>query len=223
MHQVRKLQDDFPEQYKCLIKLFGEREVRSKACRLDQIHQVCEKAWGENTKRLSGTKVKYLLIAEAPPWSEGESVRYFYLTFNKDAGWITGVWNVFYENDPPKTACEYLNQLAKKGFLLIDSLPFAMPYTTPMRKRPSYKRLVECCSDYVEKKISDPMIKWSEDVKVAFAFKHHGRALLETFPRGITLPTGRRVPFQKEMIAATSSGFPTRNSLRTVWGMQNDG
>lgn len=222
---MKILQKKFPNEYERLNAIFGEPEG-SKSDRIDEIYKDCEEQWEKNLERLNGIEVKYLLIAEAPPWSESGVVRYFYGTFvegnnGKPISWIRDLWTVFYPRDDTEKydTEKCLNKLAQKQFLLIDSLPFAMKYNSNIRKKNEYKEIIKSCS-YFLSKVCDKRIKWTNDVKVAFAFQLNGEALIEAFPDGIKLPSGQHIEFKKEMIAATGCGFPTCTSLKKRWGMK---
>jgi hypothetical protein len=232
MNQTPNLKEEFPEQYDKLVLLFGNEKVQSKLDRLNIIYASCEKAWKRNLDRLSNTEVKYLLIGEAPPWSLGDVPRYFYETFDKgdkdDNGnrkrpiqWIRGLWKVFYPTPPPSDNDESLRMLAESQFLLVDSLPFAFNYESSDRDTTEYKELVRSCREYLMMKLNCNGINWSNDCKIALAFKRNGLAVIGSFPEGITLPNGQNVVSGKANIAATGSGFLTTTSLRRIWGIED--
>ena len=119
-----KLSEKFPECFEILKRIFGDDVVIPKEYRIDEIFDKCERKWQENLNRLKNIKVKYLLIAEAAPWTAEGEVRYFYNTF--DGNWVKRIWYAFYDIPFPDDMEYGLDCLAKKQFLLIDSLPF--PY-----------------------------------------------------------------------------------------------
>ncbi len=58
-----------------LSKLFGKSYVERRLRRLDWIFGESERYWKDNLARFGDQSVKYLLLAEAPPWrKEGEEV-----------------------------------------------------------------------------------------------------------------------------------------------------
>jgi len=65
--------------------------------------------------------------------------------------------------------------------------------------------------------INDRRINWSEDVKVALAFKLNGRAVIESFPDGICLPTGQVLSLSEESICVDGSGYTSPQELRNVF------
>ena len=221
MNRTPNLEEEFSEQYDQLVSLIGGDEMRGKAARLNEIYGACEAAWNRNLYRLRNTDVKYLLIAEAAPWSGGDLTQYFYETFDKDDNgkpiqWIRSLWKVFYPCPPPNDIEQSLRMLAQSQFLLVDSLPFALSYKS-YRKNPEYRELVLSCSEYLRMKLQCDRINWSNDCKVALAFKLNGLAVIESFPEGITFPNGRNIVLGEANIAATGSGFLTNTSLKQVW------
>lgn len=171
--------------------------------------------WEENLRRLRGIKVKCSLIGEAPPWTEVGVVRYFY--HNCDGAWVNRVWKAFFDVPKPADPEEALVQLANKGFLLVDSLPFAVSYSG-RRNKTGYRQLVESCSSFLTEKINNVRIQWADDVKVALAFKVNGRAVIRSFPDGIRFPTGQVVQLTGELICADRSGYTSPKQLRSVCG-----
>ena len=67
-----------------LEELFGKEEVSVKLDRLKYIFENTEEKWAENLKLLKNSEIRYLLICEAPPFSEIEPPKYFYNYHNKN-------------------------------------------------------------------------------------------------------------------------------------------
>ncbi len=204
-----------------LAEIFGDDECQFKKERLKEIFEVSNNAWNKNLELLKGDEVEYLLVGEAPPWSSHGKVIYFYTTFDNSNGgrpitWIRGLWKSLIDEPPVSNVDENLKKLAKRKFLLIDSLPFAMPYTTKIRKTTEYKNLVNQCGAYFLEKIENHNIQWSKSLKVAIAFDCHGKALIERFPDGISLPNGVNIAL-RGAIATSGNGFPTMKTLSQKW------
>jgi hypothetical protein len=71
------------------------------------------------------------LIGESAPWRDsGDIISYFYETL--DGAWVDRVPSVFFQSKPSQIQ-DCLRKLAQKQFLLIDSLPFPMPFTPKFR------------------------------------------------------------------------------------------
>ena len=211
------LQDDFPQAFNGLTDLFGEVHVLDKLDRLDEIYESCENAWENNLDNFDDSRVvRYLLIAEAAPWTYFGPVSYFYNTLS--GAWVSRGLHAFFEEIPiDQQAC--LEALAHDGFLLIDSLPFAMPFTTRHRRKPEYCNLINLSSDFVLSKIQNRRIKWADDVRVALAFKWNANRLIDVFPNGLELPTKQTLHLNHDIIAADGSGYTSTARLREIWGI----
>lgn len=78
---MSRLADRFPAAMDSLDVLFGRGFIAERADRLEEIFAVTEQAWERNLSRLVGVPVRYLLIAEAAPWTDaGKKPSYFYET-----------------------------------------------------------------------------------------------------------------------------------------------
>jgi len=161
-------------------------------------------------------KVKYLLIAEAAPWTESGVVRYFYNTC--DGSWVNRIWRTFFDSPKPADVGEALSNFANRGFLLIDSLPFAENFSG-RRTRDRYQKLVNSCSSFILEKINNDRIEWADDVRVGLAFKINGMAVIESLPEGIRFPTGQWVRLTGKLICADGSGYTSPTLLRSVFGL----
>lgn len=218
MEGIMKLEIDYPNQIEILKELFGSNEVDSKLNRLNDIYKKTEEKWRENLKRLKDFPVKYLLIAEAPPWIEQGEVQYFYNNF--EGSWCRRIWRAFSKENKQPSPDECLEMLAKKGFLLIDTLPFAMKYTSAKRKKPKYKELIDKCrEDFFMKKVNDQSIRYAEKVKIAFAFKLNAEAVIEALPKKLKLPENQEITIDKLLIAADRSGFTSSTELRKIFDL----
>jgi len=160
--------------------------------------------------------VKYLLITEAPPWSTEGDITYFYHGFDAP---LKQVWKTFFCSPPPKEPIQAFNKLAETQFLLIDSLTLPVKYESRDRKKALYSDYVRKC-DYLVSKINHPDIKRSNgDVRIAFAFKLNGKAIIRAFPDGIRLPTDQRKKLTEELIAADRSHYPNPERLKRIYGL----
>lgn len=209
---------EYKNQIEVLKELFGGEEVNSKLNRLNDIYKKTEEKWRENLKRLKGFPVKYLLIAETPPWIEQGEVQYFYNNF--EGSWCRSIWRAFSQKNKQPSPDECLEMLAKKGFLLIDTLPFAMKYTSAKRKKPTYKELIDkCLKDFFMKKVHDQSIRYAENVKIAFAFKLNAEAVIEALPKKLKLPESQEITIDKFLIASDRSGFTSSTKLRNIFDL----
>ena len=124
MSAERNLKTEFPEALNKLPK----RKDGSRIDRLNEIFNVTEQKWELNLQRLivNETKVKYVLIGEAAPYSEVDNeIKYFY-NEKLESNWRTRIYKAFFGNSTTHSTPELrLQALAQKGFLIIDVLPFA--------------------------------------------------------------------------------------------------
>ena len=205
------LADRFPKAVQALEKLFP-RDIGAYRSRLDEIFQVTEQAWDRNLSRLKNKTIQYLLIAEAAPWTEpGRHPRYFYERLD-GLGCILSAFDA-----PTHDAEAALSFLADRGFLLVDTLPFAMPYSEKKaRGRPAYLPLIKASQDYFLGKLHDRSLQWSDHVRAALAFEVHGSKTIEAYSGGIDLPSGR-VPISKDDIAVNPAHYTCAHELRRVF------
>lgn len=207
------LQDTYHLAYEDLLEL---GVVSSEMLpRLNEIFEFTEQKWNDNVvQRIKNRNVKYLLIAEAAPWSPSDPPTYFY---GQPSSSLHGrVLNALYDrkNRPPQAVV--FDKLAEKGFVLIDTLPFAAKYTTNHRTEQAYIKAVRnCVANYFLRKIN--MLNWADEVKVAFAFFHNGQAILNALENTLPLPDGRTISISNEMIVADGSGYPNPDKLRLVY------
>jgi hypothetical protein len=109
-----------------------------------------------------------------------------------------------------------LDELAKRQFILIDSLPFAMKYSSSQRGSSHYQTLVEESLPFLMEKVSHSAIKYDEDIRAAFAFKLNGFAIMSALPNGLALPTGQVLTLTEDLIAADGSGYTNSERLRQI-------
>jgi hypothetical protein len=210
------LADQFPDAKDALRKLL-DKKIPDQLMRLDQIFNLVECAWKRNIKRLQDKPVQYLLVAEAAPWTEtGIPPRYFYESL--EGQWVGRILRTFFSAsecrpEPNETRSEFtervLLKLADKGFLLIDTLPFALRYTTQVRMGKNYLELLQASKAYFYTQLNDPGLKWANNTKIALAFRWNGIRVIEAYGK----------PFSESLIAADRSGFTNTRCLRVIWGL----
>lgn len=183
--------------------------------RLDEIYRVVESAWEGNLKRHKGKPVRYLLIAEAAPWTENGRPSYFYEAL--EGAWVNRILRTFFGKDRPGTDEEAWSKLADRGFLLIDTLPFALKYSTPIRKSDEYLRLLRVSKDHFYEKLNDPRLVFADDLRVALAFIWNGRRVIEAYNSEIEIPPDRKIPLNESLIAADGSGYTSSRLLGDMW------
>ena len=73
---MRSIEYIYPKEYEALMRLFGAGEVEAKIARLNEIYFHAETKWNDYLNQIPNGEVKYLLIAEAPPWSNSGTPKY---------------------------------------------------------------------------------------------------------------------------------------------------
>lgn len=217
------LEERFSEETSLLSQLCGYSNQLLPLA-LNQIFQVTELRWNENIdriKRLNG-KVRYLFIGEAAPSTQENNhpVRYFYNT--NDGAWCDPIKRAFLSNEEmSRPIDERLEKLAMRGFLLVDTMPFAENYSVKQRRnRIKYRRLVtKCLQSFMLPKLNDSKIPWAENVKVAFGVRRNARIVINSMPNGLALPNGQVVLVSEELIATTGAHYPGTTKIRSVFDL----
>ncbi len=156
--------------------------------------------------------IKYLLICEAPP----SSGNYFYKSTN--IGLFKTVWKTFFLNDVCKNPEDAYWCLLDRGFLLIDTLPYSMIYTSRDRHKIEYADLVKTCLPYWLNKL-DRYVSFSPDLKIAFGFKLNGLSVIKACNQVLPL-NSRNYQISESKIAASGSGQPTTKILEQIFETQ---
>lgn len=167
--------DIFTKNLSLLKKLFYEEVDEDRIEFLREVFIKTEDAWYKNVRRFSSKVIQYLLICEAPP----DTGDYFYINFKKPL--FNTVWNTFFPNEKALNSEDAYTKLAEKGFLLIDTLPYSINYSSKrsIRKSDEYGDLIWECKDWwLEKLNSNFTFANSSELKVAFGFKLNSEKLI---------------------------------------------
>lgn len=189
--------------------------------RLLEILNTTEHAWNANLdrfNRLNGTPLQYILICEAPPWRpNGEEIAYFY---SQTSGSILKtVWRAFFNNNNVPNDAHLL--LAQQGFLLVDSIPYSMKYTSHQRNRVAYQTLVTNCLNCTIGKINAHQINFAANVKIALGFRLNAIAFMNATNNVLQIGNGiDPINLTEDNIAADGSGNINSNRLRAIFGIQ---
>ena len=110
-----------------------------------------------------------------------------------------------------------LKILAAQGFLLLDSIPFAMNYKKK-RPRRRYDKLVGLtATTYLQTKIDSSALEWSPEIRIAFAVKRNACSILRLITQ-LTMG-GRHHSLSSRMIAVNRAGNPDASKLREIYGL----
>ena len=173
------LEREYPQEAAVMAKLCGFTYDGLLPAHLNTVYGVTEVKWEENVQRLvnNNTYIKYLVIGEAAPETLAGEVSYFYN--NCHGSWCKAlVEGVIPWHRVPADTEQKFEELARRQFLLADTMPFAINYSVANRRgKKEYKELVRMCANsYLRKKLFDPRLKWTDEVKVAY-YIIPGRAL----------------------------------------------
>lgn len=202
---------------KALADLFSPEEVARRLPRLTQIHERTERIWDKYTARLRDGRVRYLLIAEAPPWAESDPPQYVLDPNSKPRTLMRALRTAFLGDQGSTLKIEaVLDHFAKEGLLVVDSLPFSMPYTSKLRRSSAYRKLVALSlSSYMYPKLERPSLHFDPDLEIAFSLELNARAIMEASK---TLQIGGHgIPLSSELIGTGSNHYPDAAKLRALF------
>ncbi len=217
------LTDLFPAANQALNNLLTP-DIRNQLDRLDEIFQHVENSWKVYLERHRDKEIRYLLIAEAAPWTaSGTQHRYFYTA--PEGAWARRILKTFLGQHRYDTDTS-LSMLADNGFLLVDTLPFALKYSTRIRMGDDYFQLLKASKDHFINKLNNSGLTWHEDVKVALAFRCNGYRVIEAYGRKIELLDGAQkitLGLNESQIAADDSNYTSTRRLREIYGLPDLG
>ena len=212
------LEKRFPTEVAILATMFSQSRVAALLPRLNEIHEFAERKWRDYVARLPEGKIKYLLIAEAPPWSPNGVPQYVLDPGSYSRTLMRALRKVFL--DPVVAirvgADEALAEFARQGFLIVDSIPFSMDYSGK-RSSTKYGTLVgRTARTYLQEKLTSPSLAWSRDLRVAFSIKLNALAIMKALSHQLTLGE-TNVVLVPEMVAVNGAGYPDPAKLRAVY------
>lgn len=166
--------------YEGLEKLFIKKDFFDKDMeQMKKLAKDCHVFWLNQVKSFKGSSIKYILIGEAPPFSE-DDVAYVYNPASKNTHWQTRILKAFSIDEESKE--DAFAKLRDEGFLLIDLFPYPAKFNK-VHGRKAYKELIDLSVEhYLPKLLQLLDDKLNKDVKVAFAMKrfgHHINRVLE--------------------------------------------
>ena len=221
---IMRLEHKYRRGFELLIELFGSEMSDSTVARLNKIHDRTEAIWHRYVAMIPNQTVRYVLFAEAPPWSASGQPQYILDPESRPRTLMRALCCAFFGGPVYKDAGvpRTLEMLAELGFLVIDTLPFAMDYGDK-RSRRAYGQLVaDSCSTYLEDKLAAPELNWSDEVRLAFGFKLNALSVINSLGGEIALKGDVR-PLSEEMIAVTGAGYPDGRRLGEIYGLSVKG
>jgi hypothetical protein len=224
--------DKFPDEFEILESLFRVSELRDNLLRLEKIFCTTEALWKDRVSLIPNKEVKFLLIGEAPPWTKSGNINYIYNPETKPSIFLQAICKAFFKKLIYEEigVQETLTMLGDRGFLLCDSIPFAMSYSDPsamndssdhkrnIRNREYYRKLIKMTSrSYLQPKLSNSGINWSNNIKVAFAVFMNGKSLIEALNSKLNLGNGLTLSIDTDHIAVNKAWYPCSNELRRIY------
>ena len=215
------LDKDYKRELRVLEDLFGRETVASNLPRLQKIHDYTERKWRAYARQVPDGRVKYLLIAEAPPWSAEGTPEYVLdpkssprtLMRALRSGLLTKAEATTLGPDAALAA------FARMGLLIIDSLPFSMSYSG-RRSSPHYSRLVELAApSYLMPKLTS-VVDWAADLRVAFSVEGNALALIRALDGRLDLGVVQ-VAIGPELIATNAAHYPDAVKLARIYGLRS--
>jgi hypothetical protein len=208
----------FPDAFEVLVRLFGKADVQAKLGRLDLIFQHAEHWRKQYIAGLPDRRVKYLLIAEAPPWSEAGTPQFVLDPTSRPRTLLKALRKAFCATALPVNSPKLLATLAGSGFLIVDSIPFSMDYSS-RRDRALYQALVnESVRTYLLPTLNSCGLALSGNLRVCFSVMKNARAIMNTLNRNLTLGS-YRLTLTEEMIAVNGSNYPDAGRISALFGL----
>jgi hypothetical protein len=199
-----------------LQELFTNEEVQERLPRLKKIHRHATSYWHEYVEHLGDNRVKYLLIAEAPPWSPcGEQIQYVLDPKSHSRTLMRALRGAFLTVSK-LPADEALAEFARQGFLIIDSIPFSMEYTSNKRKSAKYQELIGITVNAVLEALRASSLRWSRDLRVAFSVKRNALSVIRALGGRLDL-NGTMLNLSEALIAVDEAGYPDAEKLRALF------
>ncbi|WP_454727939.1 MULTISPECIES: hypothetical protein [Cupriavidus] len=205
----------FPSEFAALRGLFGSDRIDAALPRLQAIYDYTEAKWQAYAAQLPDGLVRYVLVAEAPPWSEHGVPQFLLDPASRVRTLMRALRKVFPGAADGSTA-DALAILARHGFLLLDSTPFAMNYAAK-RASPRYEALIGLTTrTYLQAKIDALPLTWSPSLRVAFAVKRNAGAIIHG-SGGQLVFGGRPHAISMDQVAINGAGYPDATALRDLY------
>jgi hypothetical protein len=216
------LEERFPIELSILKKLFGDAPVASALARLNQIYEYTEDKWRLYLALLRNKRVRYLLIAEAPPWSTTDVPQYVLDPTSRSRTLMKALRRAFLSPSDCNQldAGEVLAEFARRGLLIVDSVPFPMDYSKK-RSHKEYDCLVQLTAkSYLYEKLRSAELSWSSELRVAFSVKRNAFSVMKGL--GHQLKLGEvKLTLGPEQVAVNDAGYPDADKLKVAYALSD--
>lgn len=216
------LQKRYQRCFEAVERLYGGSVPTETLKRLNEIHKHTESIWADFVSMIPHGLVKYLLLAEAPPWSRTGRPKYVLDPEAEARSLMRALCRAFFDRSPEEMTSpdDTLRLLADCGFLIVDTLPFSIDYTNRGRQLKAYRALVSAsCSTYLREKLDNPALIWSKQLRIAFGFRVNARSVISALEGRITLGD-RAHTISEDLIVAGRAYLPDGELLRAVYRLR---
>ena len=210
------LEQSYKKEYEVLKGLFKAGYVEDRIERLNFIHEYTESIWDEYIKLIPNKTIRYLLIAESPPWSEDNNPQYFLDPTSRSRLLMNAFKGAFDYKSQYYKPENVIKHFAKKGLLLIDSIPFSMCYKS-VRRRPKYEELVNLSvKSYMLNKLVGSKLRFNKDMKIVFGYKVNAINVIKSL-NGVLDLNGNKFILNEKMICANyKSNYPDAGKIKEI-------
>ena len=214
----------FSEALALLEALYSPEQVTAEMARMEAVFAESEQLWADYLAQVPERKVRYLMIAEAPPCTDSEVLQYIFNPAARPRTLITALVKAFFGDPIYKEIgmAATLAELADRGFLLVDAIPFAMPFSKGgKRGKTGYGELIQATArSYMLNKLNASGIQWDPDLRIAFSLRKTAEAVIAAFPEGIPFEAlGKSVPISDEMVAVNAANYPDAEKIKALYGL----
>ncbi len=212
----KPLEQSYKKEYEVLKGLFKAGYVDERIERLNFIHEYTESIWDEYIKLIPNKIIRYLLIAESPPWSDEKTPQYFLDPTSRSRLLMNAFKGAFYCKLPNITPKNVISCFAEKGLLLIDSIPFSMCYKS-VRRRPKYEELVNLSvKSYMLKKLIESNFRFNKDMKIVFGYRVNAINVIKSLNGVLTLNENKFILNENMICANDRSNYPDAGKIKEI-------
>jgi hypothetical protein len=165
-----------------------------------------------------------LLLAEAPPWSENGNVNYFYNPSTPASNFMQSITKAFFgefiHKDKSIGYEGALKALAEKGFLICDSIPFAIDYSNGSKRgNKYYQQLINLTvNSNLMNKLNSNGLRYSLELKVAFSLKVNAKAVSKAMNASLNLSAHSQViDLDESMIAVNGANYLSHVEMMRIY------
>lgn len=115
-----------------------------------------------------------------------------------------------------------LAEFARQGFLIVDSIPFSMEYTSNKRKSVTYQQLIGVTVSALQEALRSSPFRWSRNLRIAFSVKLNALAVIRALEGRLDL-NSTVLDLSETLIAVSNAGYPDGAKLRALFDGPDNG